>query len=407
MQFSLPFVASFKSSTSEVQRTANNFSTISAHEDSHEVKQRDENGNEVPALPKEKSNESSLSSGFQSGQEETPDLGQRARKSPIRVARNFEAVEFDTPSGLITTTTFHVNSPSSISAPARSPVYCFHSFTYGVDLSSENKGSQAGSLVKCDTIWEEESFDADSANVVRTRTVVDPVESGSPTMHSILLSQSVDDVDFNDILPSKGILNSESIEKFQSEINNNFSESENTSVFSSSHRDMTPGENQKPQLYLGLGDNGNSCDKKAVEKIIGRLSPEGAESSAVNVRKALENGDTGSRPGIPRNRYLNEARMLDKIGSGLSYSPSGYIDAQIEWTIEETQEENIDGKEDSTSVCHDRAPLIHPVKPHARYSLDEVCEEAEEGDSVTCCSCGQMEDGTYVTCFQSCCCILL
>lgn len=89
VQFSLPFVASFKSSTTEVQRTANNFSTISAHE---ELKQRDENGNEVPALPKEKSNESSFSSGFQSGQEETPDLGQRARKSPIRVGRNFKGV---------------------------------------------------------------------------------------------------------------------------------------------------------------------------------------------------------------------------------------------------------------------------------------------------------------------------
>ena len=147
-----------------------------------------------------------------------------------------------------------------------------------------------------------------------------------------------------DMLPSKGTLNSESIEKFQSEINNNFSESEKTSVFSSSHWEVTPGENQKPQLDLGLGDNGNSCDKKAVEKIIGRLSPEGAESSAVNVRRASENGDTDSRPGIPRNRYLNEARMLDKIGSGLSYSPSGYIDAQIEWTIEETQEENTDGE---------------------------------------------------------------
>ena len=107
------------------------------------------------------------------------------------------AVELDTPSGLITTTTFQVNSPSNISPSARSPVYCFHSFTYGVDLSSENKGSQTGSLVKCDTIWEEESFDADSANVVRTRTVVDPVESGSPTLHSMLLSQSVDDVDLN------------------------------------------------------------------------------------------------------------------------------------------------------------------------------------------------------------------
>lgn len=152
-----------------------------------------------------------------------------------------------------------------------------------------------------------------------------------------------------DILPSKGILNSDSIEKFQSEMNNNFSESENTSVFSSSHWEVTPGENQKPQLYLGLGDNGNSCDKKAVEKIIGRLSPEGAESSAVNVRRASENGDTDSR-GIPRNRYLNEARMLDKIGSGLSYSPSGYIDAQIEWTIEETQEENIDGEYSSNST---------------------------------------------------------
>lgn len=147
-----------------------------------------------------------------------------------------------------------------------------------------------------------------------------------------------------DILPSKGILNSKSIEKFQSEINNNFSESENLSVFSSSHREVTSRKNEKPELYLGQADNGNFCDKKAVEKMIGRLSPEGAESSAVNVRRASENGDTDSHPGIPRNRYLNEARMLDKIGSGLSYSPSGYIDAQIEWTIEETQEESIDGE---------------------------------------------------------------
>lgn len=85
-----PFVASFKSSTTEVQRTASNFSTISALEDSHEVKQRDENANEVPVLPKEKSNEILLSSRFQSGQEETPDLGQRPKKSPIRVGWNIK-----------------------------------------------------------------------------------------------------------------------------------------------------------------------------------------------------------------------------------------------------------------------------------------------------------------------------
>lgn len=31
--------------------------------------------------------------------------------------------------------------------------------------------------------------------------------------------------------------------------------------------------------------------------------------------------------------------MIDKIEGGLSYTPSGFIDAQIEWAIEETQEE--------------------------------------------------------------------
>ena len=190
----------------------------------------------------------------------------------------------------------------------------------------------------------------DQYNLIGFKTPPPPLKNKATTtkttQNSVIMNEfrRILYVFLTDILPSEGILSSESIENLQSEINNNFSESENVSVFSSCHREMTPGISEKPPLYLGQEDDGNSCDKKAVEIVTGRLSPEGAECSAVNVHRASENGDTDSYPGIPRNRFLNEARMIDKIESCLSYSPSGYIDAQIEWTVEETQEENREGE---------------------------------------------------------------
>lgn len=95
------------------------------------------------------------------------------------------AGQFETPSGTLTTLRLSAGSEDR----KRSPVYCFHSFTYGVSGSSEtgtglhDSGKTSAELDSNDTC-ESESFDADSPNVWRTRMVVDPegTESGSPTI---------------------------------------------------------------------------------------------------------------------------------------------------------------------------------------------------------------------------------
>ena len=95
--------------------------------------------------------------------------------------------QFETPSGTITTLVSVSAGTRDSSSPKKSPVYCFHSFTYGVGGSNENvTGLQDGEKTVVELNGsagrEGESFDADSPNVWHTRTVVDPDESGSPTI---------------------------------------------------------------------------------------------------------------------------------------------------------------------------------------------------------------------------------
>ena len=96
--------------------------------------------------------------------------------------------EFETPSGTITTISVSPSAQGG-SIPTRSPVYCFHSFTYGVNGSNENvaelkDGEKAPAELDETAVSdsEDKSFDADSPNVWRTRTVVDPDDSASPTI---------------------------------------------------------------------------------------------------------------------------------------------------------------------------------------------------------------------------------
>lgn len=88
--------------------------------------------------------------------------------------------EIETPSGTITSLRLSSGSKDTGSPPRKRPAYCFgfHSFTYDVGGSREK-----GETGQNNTIWEDESFDADSPNVWQTRTVVDLEESGSPTFH--------------------------------------------------------------------------------------------------------------------------------------------------------------------------------------------------------------------------------
>lgn len=92
--------------------------------------------------------------------------------------------ELETPSGTITTISVSPGTQDG-SSPRRSPVYCFHSFTYGVSGSNGKvaglkDSEKAPAELNGTAVLEDESFDADSPNVWRTRTVVDPDESGSP-----------------------------------------------------------------------------------------------------------------------------------------------------------------------------------------------------------------------------------
>ena len=87
---------------------------------------------------------------------------------------------FETPSGTITTLRLSTGNEDATS-PKRSPVYCFHSFTYGSGPGLHD-GEKTPADLNGNDIWEQDSFDADSPNVWCTRTVVDPDECGSPTI---------------------------------------------------------------------------------------------------------------------------------------------------------------------------------------------------------------------------------
>ena len=88
--------------------------------------------------------------------------------------------EFETPSGTITTLRLSTGTQDNDSPPRKSPVYCFHSFTYGVGGCNENKAGNGIFVQNCNVL-EDESYDADSSNVLHTRLVVDSEENGSPT----------------------------------------------------------------------------------------------------------------------------------------------------------------------------------------------------------------------------------
>ena len=103
---------------------------------------------------------------------------------------------FETPSSTLTTLRLSASSEdtSQTSSPKRSPLYCFHSFTYGVGgLSVTAAGLHYGGKTTTgldgNDVCESESFDADSPNVWRTRMVVDPEESWSPTPTPTILHE--------------------------------------------------------------------------------------------------------------------------------------------------------------------------------------------------------------------------
>ena len=137
------------------------------------------------------------------------------------------------------------------------------------------------------------------------------------------------------LLSSEEILNSESIEKLHSEIHTSFPKTA-ASVFKTSNQEEKNG--QSP-LNSGHGESGdlteNVCERSAMVKFVERLSPEGAESYA---QRTLDHTSAGSHLAVPKNQLLYEAQMIDKFDNGLSCSPSGYIDAHVEWEIEETKE---------------------------------------------------------------------
>lgn len=90
--------------------------------------------------------------------------------------------EFETPSGTLTTLRIRTHSQENGSPPRKSPVYCYHSFTYGVGESVEGEVDESGPSAQTSSIWEDQSYDGDSPNVWHTRTVVESEEdNGSPT----------------------------------------------------------------------------------------------------------------------------------------------------------------------------------------------------------------------------------
>ncbi|KAL9980466.1 hypothetical protein ACROYT_G009065 [Oculina patagonica] len=304
-------------------------------------------------------------------------------ESATKASGKIKGHEFETPSGTITTLNVSAGTQDR-SSPKRSPIYCFHSFTYGVGGSNENvagfqNGEKAAVEVNGNAVWEDESFDADSPNVWHTRAVVDPDESGSPTiLCEWNMGETAESVS-NDSLSSKETSITESSNAFQSENNDNVDVQNLEAVHTNSTEEMNI---DQPPILPSAQENENStegfCDD-LTKALIRRLSPEGAECLAVNAQMSDATGNTTGYLMVPNKRVVSVQRR-DFMGSA---SPSGRMDVKDYWMWDEV----VEGREVVDGDYQDRTPLIGPEKSHTRYITEGGLEEVEEGVPVTCFPC--------------------
>lgn len=83
-----------------------------------------------------------------------------------------------------------------------------------------------------------------------------------------------------------------------------------------------------------------SSEINGTKEFVRRLSPEGAENSALNALMTSDEGNTDSYLLVPDKRFVSEAQRRDALGSCLGYSPSGRMDDKDYWTLND----DIDGR---------------------------------------------------------------
>ena len=142
-------------------------------------------------------------------------------------------------------------------------------------------------------------------------------------------------VSFSDSVSSKETGNAKQAEKLQSEIYISFPNPETSSSSTSGEETATNG---KTPLNSEQEENENSreesCHKNSAQKFIRRLSPEGAEHSAVNTRMTLDDGNTEGYLMVPNKRFVCEAQRRETLGSSLGCTPSGRMDDEMYWALE-------------------------------------------------------------------------
>jgi len=237
---------------------------------------------------------------------------------------------------------------------------------------------EKGETGQNNTIWEDESFDADSPNVWQTRTVVDLEESGSPTFHCEWNLETEEDS-----VSSKESGNIEPTEMFRTDTYISFPDLVTSSSTSGEEETANGKTPQNSEQEENENSREESSEINGTKEFVRRLSPEGAENSALNALMTSDEGNTDSYLLVPDKRFVSEAQRRDALGSCLGYSPSGRMDDKDYWTLND----DIDGKEVVDGGCQDRVPLIDPGKARVMYTPEEGFEEMEEGVVVPCFSC--------------------
>ena len=111
-----------------------------------------------------------------------------------------------------------------------------------------------------------------------------------------------------------------------------------TSFPSSSTSGEETANNGKTHLNSEQEENDNSREesggKNSALEFIRRLSPEGAEYSAVNAQMMTDDGNAEGYLVVPDKRFVCEAQQRKTLARSLGGSPSGRMDDKMYWGLE-------------------------------------------------------------------------
>ena len=159
-------------------------------------------------------------------------------------------------------------------------------------------------------------------------------------METVLTSITNLHLPFSDSVSSKESGNTEPTEMFRTDTYISFPDL----VTSSSTSGEEETANGKTPQNSEQEENENSREERSeingTKEFVRRLSPEGAENSALNALMTSDEGNTDSYLLVPDKRFVSEAQRRDALGSSLGCSPSGRMDDKDYWTLND----DIDGR---------------------------------------------------------------